>query len=416
MAAGGGRAALVPRAVGHAEHRAAGARARPTASTTTRTTRRRPWAGPRSTSARAGRKDQRRREHRHDVLTYTSPVLTEDLTVIGPLTAELYLRSSLEHTDFFVRLCDVTGEGQVVQHQRRHRPARARLGAQGGGRRLPAGGRHVADGEHVPGRPPHPAPGLERGPPAVLPQHRHRRAARHGDHHALGGPGGLPRRRPPVVDLVAGRAAPGGRSGSARAPEWVPGGPSANLPRMTQPTFVPIAEADQVRPARHLHVPGSWTTSRPAELVTPSVARGRDVGTPGPDSGFALRLARRFEHELQLGEGESEHDVLLGVALVAAKRAALFGRAPSIYDVRLALGLWGFLGDAPPELRGDAARPVLLHLPRLRRPAAARRLRSRGDPPAQPRGGPRPGRCHRGLGAAGPRLSWTQRGPSTGSR
>ena len=60
----------------------------------------------------AGRKDQRRREHRHDVLTYTSPVLTEDLTVIGPLTAELYLRSSLEHTDFFVRLCDVSEKGR----------------------------------------------------------------------------------------------------------------------------------------------------------------------------------------------------------------------------------------------------------------------------------------------------------------
>ena len=60
----------------------------------------------------AGRKDQRRREHRHDVLTYTSPVLSEDLTVIGPLTATLYLRSSLEHTDFFVRLCDVSEKGR----------------------------------------------------------------------------------------------------------------------------------------------------------------------------------------------------------------------------------------------------------------------------------------------------------------
>jgi putative CocE/NonD family hydrolase len=45
-------------------------------------------------------------------LTYTSPVLTDDLTVIGPLTAELYLRSSLEHTDFFVRLCDVSEKGR----------------------------------------------------------------------------------------------------------------------------------------------------------------------------------------------------------------------------------------------------------------------------------------------------------------
>jgi hypothetical protein len=62
----------------------------------------------------AGRRDQRKREHRHDVLTYTSPVLTEDVTVVGPLTATLYLRSSLEHTDFFVRLCDVTERGKSV--------------------------------------------------------------------------------------------------------------------------------------------------------------------------------------------------------------------------------------------------------------------------------------------------------------
>jgi len=116
---------------------------------------------------------------------------------------------------------------------------------------------------------------------------------------------------------------------------------------MTQPTFVPIAEADQVRPARHMHVPGSWTTSRPAELVVPAVRGGRGVGTPGPDSGFALRLANRFAHELKLVEGESEHDVLLGVALVASKRAALFGRAPCVHDVRFALNLWGFLDQVP---------------------------------------------------------------------
>jgi hypothetical protein len=120
---------------------------------------------------------------------------------------------------------------------------------------------------------------------------------------------------------------------------------------MTQPTFVPIAEADQVRPARHMHVPGSWTTSRPAELVGPIMRRGAGIGTPGPDSGFALRLAQRFEDELKLGEGESAHDVLLGVALVGSKRAALFGRAPCIHDVRLALNLWGFLDVAPADVQ-----------------------------------------------------------------
>jgi len=120
---------------------------------------------------------------------------------------------------------------------------------------------------------------------------------------------------------------------------------------MTQPTFVPSAEADQVRPARHMHFPGSWTTSRPAELTVPEHPRGRGMGTPGPDSGFALRLAHRFEHELKLDDGETEHDVALGVALIASKRAALFGRAPSVYDVRVALNLWGFLDDAPAELK-----------------------------------------------------------------
>jgi hypothetical protein len=64
--------------------------------------------------ATTGRRDQRKREHRHDVVTYTSPVLSEDLTVIGPLAATLYLRSSLEHTDFFVRLCDVSPKGRSV--------------------------------------------------------------------------------------------------------------------------------------------------------------------------------------------------------------------------------------------------------------------------------------------------------------
>jgi putative CocE/NonD family hydrolase len=68
--------------------------------------------GPALNVTSAGRKEQRRREHRHDVLTYTSPVLAEDLTVVGPVSATLYLRSSLEHTDFVVRLCDVTERGK----------------------------------------------------------------------------------------------------------------------------------------------------------------------------------------------------------------------------------------------------------------------------------------------------------------
>jgi hypothetical protein len=60
----------------------------------------------------AGPKDQAPREARADVITYTSAVMARDLTVIGPLRATLHLGSSLEHTDFFVRLCDVSPKGK----------------------------------------------------------------------------------------------------------------------------------------------------------------------------------------------------------------------------------------------------------------------------------------------------------------
>ncbi len=87
----------------------------------------------------------------------------------------------------------------------------------------------------------------------------------------------------------------------------------------------------------------------------PTAHRGPSVGTPGPDAGFALRLARRYEDELRLGDGEAVDDVMVGCALIAARRAALVGRAPCIYDVQLALALWGFLIEAPQALR-DARR------------------------------------------------------------
>jgi uncharacterized protein len=61
-----------------------------------------------------GPKDNRRLEARADVLTYTSAVLEQDLEVIGPVTADLYVRSSLEYTDFFARLCVVDPSGRSI--------------------------------------------------------------------------------------------------------------------------------------------------------------------------------------------------------------------------------------------------------------------------------------------------------------
>ena len=61
-----------------------------------------------------GAKDNRPVEARADTLTYTSAPLAADLEVIGPVEVELYARSSLEHTDFFARLCDVAPGGRSI--------------------------------------------------------------------------------------------------------------------------------------------------------------------------------------------------------------------------------------------------------------------------------------------------------------
>jgi putative CocE/NonD family hydrolase len=61
-----------------------------------------------------GPRDNRALERRRDVLVYTSSPLVRDVEVVGPVAAQLHVRSSLESTDFFVRLCDVEPSGKSV--------------------------------------------------------------------------------------------------------------------------------------------------------------------------------------------------------------------------------------------------------------------------------------------------------------
>lgn len=63
-----------------------------------------------------------------------------------------------------------------------------------------------------------------------------------------------------------------------------------------------------------------------------------------------LSLARRFEGALTLTDGEHQRDALAGAVAVALKRASLFGRAPVVHDLTVALTIWGFLGEAPAPL------------------------------------------------------------------
>ena len=61
--------------------------------------------GPRDISSSAGRKD---------VLVYTTEELSEDVEIIGPITAKLYASTSAQDTDWMIRLSDVQPDGKAL--------------------------------------------------------------------------------------------------------------------------------------------------------------------------------------------------------------------------------------------------------------------------------------------------------------
>jgi putative CocE/NonD family hydrolase len=61
--------------------------------------------GPRDISVSAGRPD---------VLVYTTPELTEDVELIGPITAQLFAATSAKDTDWMLRLSDVQPDGRAL--------------------------------------------------------------------------------------------------------------------------------------------------------------------------------------------------------------------------------------------------------------------------------------------------------------
>ena len=89
---------------------------------------------------------------------------------------------------------------------------------------------------------------------------------------------------------------------------------------------------------------------RPGEVVGGESASGPGMGHQGPDQGYALKLAQRFAGRLVLAAGEREDDALAGCCAVALRRASIFGRAPVVHDLRLALELFGFLIDTDAAL------------------------------------------------------------------
>lgn len=125
------------------------------------------------------------------------------------------------------------------------------------------------------------------------------------------------------------------------APEYVPRGPKVGERVYESP------------PWKH----DPWTGHAAADLVA-GQPRGAGFGNQGPDQGYLLLLAERFADTLHLRVGEQHGDAVAGCTGVALKRASLFGRAPVIGDLTLALTIWGFLDPEADDALVAFRRPL----------------------------------------------------------
>lgn len=120
--------------------------------------------------------------------------------------------------------------------------------------------------------------------------------------------------------------------------------------------FVPTTLDEEPRqepnlaPGSHMPASGSWRADRPGDLGALQ-PKGALLGSPGPNVGYALTLVNRARDRFQLEPHESINDAAEVVAAVAMKRAATFGRAPTVNDVDFAMELLGYLGEAPDDVK-----------------------------------------------------------------
>jgi hypothetical protein len=116
---------------------------------------------------------------------------------------------------------------------------------------------------------------------------------------------------------------------------------------MAAPKFAPVTPLDAARGYESPdHVPETWTADRPAEIQGRQPVGAR-LGYQGPDQGYALTLAARLRPEVLVQAGESVDDALSGCTAIGLRRASIYGRAPVMPDLRIALTMWGFLDPAP---------------------------------------------------------------------
>ncbi len=125
--------------------------------------------------------------------------------------------------------------------------------------------------------------------------------------------------------------------------------------------YVPESLDEHPRQAQNfavgVHMPAAraWRADRPGDG---RAAAGALTGSPGPNVGYAITLARRARDRFRVEPGEHAEDAEAVVAELAMKRAAAFGRAPTTLDVDFAADVLGYAGPAPEDFRTWRSRHV----------------------------------------------------------
>jgi hypothetical protein len=97
-------------------------------------------------------------------------------------------------------------------------------------------------------------------------------------------------------------------------------------------------------PGVHLPPANAWKADRPGDLVA-GQPTGNLLGRPGPNVGYAVMLAGRLRDSIELAPHEHLADAVAVVAELGMKRAASFGRGPTMNDVQVAATLLGYQGE-----------------------------------------------------------------------
>lgn len=136
---------------------------------------------------------------------------------------------------------------------------------------------------------------------------------------------------------------------------------------MGQEPNIDIEFEDRPRKELQPAPPARWKADRPGDLTSPEqVPWGGPFGTPGPDTGYALKLAAAAK--LELASGENRGDVEKAMVLLMGARASHFGRAPTNEDLQFVILLLGLAG---PEQVPAAANAELTNDRRYWAPRAA---------------------------------------------